>query len=236
MKLKEFLSVRAIEFKSINVLADSDGLNALRKLGARSVPVLSRGDDWVFAQNIGHVVRFLNLNESTGPILSPSELMERLDLFIRTAIQIVSQMPDTRLSTEVPNRPRSYLALGHHLFRIPEVLLEVVDGTTLTDKMLMDGPPDGIRTSAALGIYGQRVLSELHAWWDSKQDQTALEIVQTYYGPQLLHELMERTTWHCGQHVRQWFMLLEMAGIAPAVTLDDIAFGGLPMPSRVWDG
>jgi hypothetical protein len=198
--------------------------------------VLSRGDEWIFAQNIAHVVKFLGLNEPTGPILSPSELMERLDLFIRTAIQIVPQMPDTRLSTEVPNRPRSYLALGHHLFRVPEVLREVVDGATLTTKMLMYGPPDDMRTSAALGIYGQRVLAALHVWWDSRQDKTALEIVQTYYGPQLLHELMERTTWHCGQHVRQWLMLLEMAGITPAVTLDDTAFGGLPMPSSVWDG
>ena len=60
--------------------------------------------------------------------------------------------------------------------------------------------------------------------------------MQTYYGPQLLHELMERTTWHCGQHVRQWFMLLEMAGIAPVVTLDDTAFASLPMPTSVWDG
>jgi hypothetical protein len=211
-------------------------LNALRNLGARSVPVLSRGDDWVFAQNIGHVVKFLDLNEATGPILSPSELMERLDLFIRTAIQIVPQMPDTRLSTEVSNRPRSYLALGHHLFRIPEVLPEVAGGATLTNNMLMDGPPNDMRTSAALGIYGQQVLAAVHAWWDSKPDKTALETVQTYYGPQLLHELMERTTWHCGQHVRQWFMLLGMAGITPAVTLDDTAFGGLPMPSSVWDG
>jgi hypothetical protein len=211
-------------------------LNALRNLGARSVPVLSRGDDWIFAQNIGHVVKFLDLNEATGPILSPSELMERLDLFIRTAIQIVPQMPDTRLSTEVPNRPRSYLALGHHLFRIPEVLPEVAGGATLTNNMLMDGPPNDMRTSAALGIYGQQVLAAVHAWWDSKPDKTALETVQTYYGPQLLHELMERTTWHCGQHVRQWFMLLGMAGITPAVTLDDTAFGGLPMPSSVWDG
>jgi hypothetical protein len=198
--------------------------------------VLSRGDDWVFAQNIGHVVKFLGLNEATGPILSPSELMERLDLFIRTAIEVVPQMPDTSLSTEVPNRPRSYLALGHHLFRIPEVLPEVADGATLTNKMLTDGPPEDMRTGAALGIYGQRVLAALHAWWVSKQDKTAQETVQTYYGPQLLHELMERTTWHCGQHVRQWFMLLGMAGITPAVTLDDTAFGGLPMPSSVWDG
>jgi hypothetical protein len=48
--------------------------------------------------------------------------------------------------------------------------------------------------------------------------------------------VMERTTWHCGQHVRQWFMLLDMAGITPPVTLDDTAFAGLPMPSSIWDG
>jgi hypothetical protein len=31
-------------------------------------------------------------------------------------------------------------------------------------------------------------------------------------------------------------MLLGMAKITPAVTLDDVAFGGLPMPISVWDG
>jgi hypothetical protein len=102
--------------------------------------------------------------------------------------------------------------------------------------MLTEGPPEGMMTSAELGAYGQRVLAALHAWWDGKADKSGRETVQTYYGPQLLHEVMERTTWHCGQHVRQWFMLLEMAGITPAVTLDDAAFTGLPMPSSVWDG
>jgi hypothetical protein len=211
-------------------------MNELSRLGARSIPVLSRGDDWVFAQNIAHVVKFLGLNEATGPVLSPAQLMERLDLFVRTASQIVPQMPDSRLSTEVPNRPRSYLALGHHLFRIPEGMMEVAAGATLSNNMLTEGPPEGMMTSAELGTYGQRVLAALHAWWDGKADKSGRETVQTYYGPQLLHEVMERTTWHCGQHVRQWFMLLEMAGITPAVTLDDAAFTGLPMPSSVWDG
>jgi hypothetical protein len=218
------------------VLTDSDGLTELRRLGARSVPVLSRGDDWVFAQNIGHVVKFLGLNEATGPVLSPPQLIERLNMFVGTAIRIVPQMPDALLSTDVPNRPRSYLALGHHLFRIPEGMLEVAAGATLTNDMLTGGPPGDMCTSASLGVYGQQVLAALNSWWDRKPDKTARETVQTYYGPQLLHEVMERTTWHCGQHVRQWFMLLGMAGISPAVALDDAAFKGLPMPSSVWDG
>jgi hypothetical protein len=218
------------------VLTDPDGLTELRRLGARSVPVLSRGDDWVFAQNIGHVVKFLGLNEATGPVLSPPQLIERLNMFVGTAICIVPQMPDTLLSTDVPNRPRSYLALGHHLFRIPEGMLEVAAGATLTNDMLTGGPPEDMCTSASLGVYGQQVLAALNSWWDRKPDKTARETVQTYYGPQLLHEVMERTTWHCGQHVRQWFMLLGMAGITPVVRLDDTAFAKLPMPSSVWDG
>jgi hypothetical protein len=218
------------------VLTDPEGLAELRRLGARSVPVLSRGDDWVFAQNIAHVVKFLALNEAAGPVLSPAQLMERMDLFVRTAIQIVPQMPDSLMLKEVPNRPRSYLALGHHLFRIPEGMLEVAAGATLVNDMLTNGPPAEMNTGAALAVYGQQVQAALHVWWDPKADKAGREAVQTYYGPQLLHEVMERTTWHCGQHVRQWFMLLGMAGITPVVTLDDTAFASLPMPSSVWDG
>lgn len=228
--------MRAIGFDSINVLTDPDGLAELRRLGARSVPVLSRGDDWVFAQNIGHVVKFLGLNEATGPVLSPDQLMQRLMLFMRTAVRIVPQMPDGRMHIEVPNRPRSYLALSHHLFRIPEGMLEVAAGATLVNDMLTGGPPPGMVTGAAIAAYGQDVLTALETWWDAMPDKSGRQVVQTYYGPQLLHELMERSTWHCGQHVRQWFMLLGMADIQPVVTLDDQSFAGLPMPTSVWDG
>ncbi|MBV9587327.1 MAG: NrdH-redoxin, partial [Alphaproteobacteria bacterium] len=56
MRLKEFLSVRGIEFQSINILQDPAGRAELQRLGARSIPVLSRGDEFVFAQNIAQVV------------------------------------------------------------------------------------------------------------------------------------------------------------------------------------
>jgi hypothetical protein len=218
------------------VLTDPDGMAELRRLGARSIPVLSRGDEWIFAQNIGQVVKFIGLNEATGPVLSPEQLMQRMMLFVETAMRIVPHMPDALLMQEVPNRPRTYLDLGHHLFRIPEGMLEVADGATLTNNMLTAGAPEGMRTSAAVAEYGQDVLARLHGWWDAKTDKSARETVQTYYGPQLMHELMERTCWHCGQHVRQWFMLLGMAGIEPVTVLEPAAFEGLPMPSSVWDG
>lgn len=218
------------------MLEDPDGLPELRRIGARSVPVLSRGDDWVFAQNIGHVVKFLGLNEKTGPTLAPDQLIARLERFLATAVRIIPQMPDDRLETEVPNRPRSYRVLGHHIFRIPEAFLEVAAGATLTYEMLVPPPPDSMHHTAEIVAYGEGVRQALVAWWTAKTDKSGRETVQTYYGPQLLHEYLERTTWHSGQHVRQWFMLLGMANIAPVVTLSETDFADLPMPSSVWDG
>jgi uncharacterized damage-inducible protein DinB len=217
------------------VLEDPSGLDELRRLGARSVPVLSRGDDYVFAQNIGHVVKFLALNETTGPVLSPEQLMQRLDRFLEAAIRMIPQMPDEKLSTEVPNRPRSYRVLGHHIFRIAETFLEVADGATLAYESLTARPPESLQTTSDIVRYGAAVKQRLADWWAEKPDKSARETVQTYYGPQMLHEYLERTTWHVGQHVRQWVMLLDMSGIAADRPPGEPDFAGLPMPGQVWD-
>jgi hypothetical protein len=218
------------------VLEDPAGFDELRRLGARSVPVLSRGDDYVFAQNLGHVVKFLGLNEATGPVLSPAELMTRLDGFLGAAARMVPQMPDARLTTEVPNRPRTYRVLGHHVFRIAETFLEVANGATLAYDQLTSRPPDTMQTTADIVSYGVDVRRRLAEWWAAKPDKSGHETVQTYYGPQTLHEYLERSTWHVGQHVRQWVMLLGMAGIEPDRPPGPADFARLPMPEQVWDG
>ena len=218
------------------MLEDPAGLDELRRLGARSVPVLSRGDDYVFAQNIGHVVKFLGLDEATGPVLSPDQLIGRLDRFLDAALRMIPQMPDAKLATEVPNRPRSYRVLGHHMFRIAETFIEVANGATLEYGRLTATAPDGMQTTADIVAYGADVRRRLTEWWAAKPDKSGRDRVQTYYGPQTLHEYLERTTWHVGQHARQWVMLLGMVGITPDRPPDEADFAGLPMPSQVWDG
>ena len=218
------------------MLEDAAGLAELRRLGARSVPVLSRGDEFVFAQNIAHVVKFLGLNEKAGPVLTPPQLMARLERFLDVALRIVPQMPDDRLDTEVPNRPRSYRVLGHHMFRVAETFLEVAGGDALTYEKLTASPPDALHTTADIAAYGTGVRARLAGWWDAKADKSGRETVQTYYGPQLLHEYLERTTWHVGQHTRQWVMLLGMNGVTPDGPPGPADFADLPMPKEVWDG
>jgi len=200
------------------------------------VPVLSRGDDYVFAQNIGHVVKFLGLNEATGPVLSPDQLVARIDLILDTAVRIIRQMPDAHLTKEVPNRPRSYKVLAHHIFQIQDVFLNTANGAMLTYEALATPPPDDLRTFADIATYGEQIRRNVATWWAGKADKSGKEAVQTYYGPQTLHETLERATWHSGQHVRQWIMLLEMAGVTPDRPLTAEDYAGLPMPMNAWDG
>ena len=56
-----------------------------------------------------------------------------------------------------------------------------------------------------------------------------------YYGEVSLHEVLERTGWHSGQHTRQLMLTLEKLEIAPDKPLTDDDFEGLPMPNNVWD-
>jgi hypothetical protein len=236
LRLKEFLSVRGIEFESINVLEDAAGRAELQRLGARSIPVLSRGDEFVFAQNIAQVVHFLKLNEKTGPMLSPEQLIQRLERFIDAALRIIPQMPDDKLDTQVPNRPRSYRVLAHHMFRIPEAFLEIAGGAEFTAGLPTAVPkPEDMASTAALADYGSGVRQRVAGWWAKTPDEACRQQVQTYYGPQNLHEVLERTTWHIGQHTRQWVMLLDKAGVAADRPLGEADFTDLPMPKKVWD-
>jgi hypothetical protein len=219
------------------VLEDAAGRAELQRLGARSLPVLSRGDDFVFAQNIAQVVAFLKLDEKAGPVLSPAQLVERTLRFINGALAIVPLMPDASLDTEVPNRPRSYRVLAHHMFRIPESFVEIAGGAYFDDRLPVEiRDRADLASTAALAAYGRRVRDTVDAWWRRTPDKSAQQIVQTYYGPQKLHEVLERSTWHIGQHTRQWMMLLDMAGIPFERPLRETDFADLPMPKQVWDG
>lgn len=234
MRLKEFLSIREIEFVSVNVLEDPDARAELERLGARSIPVLSRGDKFVFGQSLPQIIAFLGLNEKGGPALSTDELYGRLDKFMTAALELLPLMPYDRLATHVPGRPRSYRALGFHLFRVVGAFLDANEGIALEQAAFREEPAADADTGA-LVAYGTGVRQRFRDWW-ATGDTAAARTLGTYYGPQSLHELLERTTWHAGQHVRQWMMLLELEGTAHHKPLIDADFARLPMPQNVWDG
>lgn len=218
----------------MNVLEDPNGLAELQRLGARSVPVLSRGDKFTFGQSTKQIVDFLGLHEKSGPELSPDELAQRVDKYMGAALELIPLMPNDRLGIHVPGRPRSYRALAFHLFRVVAAFLDANQGTTLVQAAFREEPsPDA--DTAELVAYGESVRKRFNDWW-AAGDTAATKELPTYYGAQSLHELMERTTWHCGQHVRQYMMLLDKEGVGHHTPLKAPDFAKLPFPQNVWDG
>jgi hypothetical protein len=218
----------------VNVLEDPAGMAELQRLGVRSVPVLSRGDKYTFGQSTKQIVDFLGLTEKSGPELSTDELAARVTKFMNAALELIPLMPADRLDTHVPGRPRSYRTLAFHLFRVVDAFLDANENVTLVQAMFREEPAPDASTDA-LVAYGTKVRDRFRAWWQAG-DTAPSKTLQTYYGPQSLHELMERTTWHSGQHVRQYMMLLEKEGVAHHRPLVATDFGKLPMPQNVWDG
>ena len=207
----------------------------LRRLGARSVPVVARGDKYVFAQLIGDVVRFLGLQEKTGPELAPEELARRLDKVLEAQLRYIRQMPNSALERQLPNRPRSYRVLLHHVFQIPNAFIDAVEGAGLTYENMVSEPPADMASAEDIARFGQKVRRRVAAWWEGLADRSGKQTVETYYGTQPLHEVLERTTWHSAQHARQVMSLLEQQGIAPDRPLGPAELQGLPVPSKLWD-
>jgi hypothetical protein len=208
----------------------------LRKLGARSVPVVSRGDRFAFAQVIKDVVDFLDLPDDTAPELPPEALATRLDRILETAARLTRQMPDERLEDLLPNRPRSWRVLMHHVYQISVAFLDMEEqGRTLTYEALTEPPPAGMRTSAAVADHGEAVRARFAAWWSRVAGEDFSGPVSTYFGGTTRHEMLERTVWHTAQHVRQVASLLEQAGVAADRPLDVDDLQGLPLTDKVWD-
>ncbi|KPK07790.1 MAG: hypothetical protein AMJ64_05600 [Betaproteobacteria bacterium SG8_39] len=237
LRMKEFLQRHGVAFESINVLADKAAFADLARLGIRSVPIIRRGDDWANGQVLRDVARIAGIRWGGSRILPPEELQARLTLFQAAARRFLAQLPDDALPAMLPNRPRSYASLAFHIFSIADAFLDhELDGTRLDENAYNRVPGPGKDTRAALTGYGEAVARRLENWWavhGSKTDWNRRADV--YYGEQSVEEFFERTTWHCGQHVRQFMMVLDQLGITPQDRLGPEAFADLPMPEKVWD-
>ena len=237
LRMKEFLTKHGVSFVSVNVLEDKDAFAELAALGIRSVPIVRRGKDWANGQVLREVARVAGVAWGQTEILPTAELSARLIEIQTVAQRLFAQIPDDQITNMLPHRPRDYSQLAYHIFNIVDAFLEhEVQSLPLEEGAYDRVPPPAMNTKAKILAYGQDVLRRFQLWWNSL-GQTAdfSRKALVYYGDVTLHEYLERTTWHCGQHVRQLVMVLDMLGIEPDRPPSKETFAGLPMPDEVWD-
>ena len=236
VKVKEYLTGLGVEFESVDVGARPQAMDELREMGVRTVPVVARGRDYVFAQALEDVSRFIG-REFRADRLPPGVLMEKWLRVLAAAQRHVLQIPRERLlERATPGRDRSIRDLAYHVFQIPEVFLEAVEhGVEDLAAGYNAPPPPDVKSVEQIRSYGEKAGKRLEAWWAWLPDKSCRQAVKTYYGARPLHELLERCTWHSAQHARQLIAVLERFGIAADEPLTAQDYAGLPMPAGLWE-
>lgn len=238
LKTKEFLLEHGVPFTSVNVIEDEEGFKELEALGVRLVPIVARGQDWANGAVFRDVARVAGFDYDGHKMLNPEEIKNKILTIVEGAGRFLDQIPEDRLDTLLPGRPRSYRQLVYHVMDIPRVFLDRVEhDTPYTYEALKSVLPPEMETKEDLRQYGRDVSARLEAWWDREGATTDFtQPGKVYYGEVTLHEVLERTGWHSGQHTRQiMLMLREKLGIEPDNPVTDDVFKGLPLPKNVWD-
>jgi glutaredoxin len=236
VKVKEFLAALGIEYESVNVAAMPRAMEELAAMGVRTVPVVARGGEYVFAQELADVARFVGREVGFDRLPAP-ELMQKWRTVLAAARRHVLQIPPARLAERATEgRDRSIRELAYHVFQVPDAFLRAVtEGNEDLAAVYNAPPPEEVRTPADIGGFGLKVARRLEQWWAAQADKSCPGTVKTYYGEQPLHHLLERCVWHSAQHARQIGAVLERFGIRPDGPLTDSDYEGLPMPRGLWE-
>jgi glutaredoxin len=236
VRVKEFLSNLGIDYESVNVSATPAAMDDLRALGVRTVPVVARGTEYVFAQELADVSKFLGRKVEFRRLPAPA-LAEKWLTVLAAAQRHIGQIPPARLGERAtPGRDRSIRDLAYHIYQVADAFLQAVEDGREDLTAIYNAPPPANVTSAQDVVdFGKQITKKVAAWWQRQADKSCAGTVKTYYGVQPLHHLLERSTWHSAQHARQIIAVLEGLGVKVDRPLGEKDYAGLPMPAGLWE-
>jgi glutaredoxin len=236
VRIKEFLSGLGIEYQSINVSAVPEAMEELLEMGVRTVPVVARGKEYVFAQELADVSQFIGRKVDFRRLAAPA-LMEKWLHVLAAAQRHVLQLPAARLGERAtPGRDRSIRDLAYHIYQVPDSFLQAVqNGVKDLTSVYNAPPPKSVQSVGHIRDYGSSIEKKLRSWWEAAPDKACKGTLEVYYGTQPLHHVLERCTWHSAQHARQIIAVLEGFGIRVDGPLGEKDYAGLPMPAGMWE-
>ena len=146
---------------------DPGGRDRLLKFGVRNVPVVAKGGQYVFGQNLEDVAEFVGLQGTGHTPLPPEQLIGKWTNVLRAAQRYVRQLPDDKINDNViPNRERSIRLLSDHVLRIGEAFLErTIGGAEYAVQHANVPPAEGtFTTGKEIANYGEGVIARLEKW------------------------------------------------------------------------
>lgn len=234
VRVKEFLTDKGVVYTPVNVASDPGAMRFLATLGVRTIPVVVRGTDYVFAQSLDDVAKFVGVGHQAVR-LQPEELIARWKVILETALDVVPRIPESMLDTRPAARPRSILDISNHVFQVPDAFLQtVIDGIEDWSVITTEQAPPGT-TQAKIIEYGKAQKERLTDWWANLEDRSCTRELKMFYGVHTMHVFLERSVWHSAQHTRQLISFADSNGVRLDKRLTEEVLAGLPLPAALWE-
>jgi hypothetical protein len=221
-----------VAFDGFDVEAEPARRADLQRFGVMRVPATIVGDRVVHGWNPQALAELVGVAYRAPQKLPPAQLAEQMDMVLAATQRAIRQVPREHLGMKYPERDRTVHQLGFHVFRVAASFVDTREQGHLDGTWFEENAPATMADGEAVARHGETVRRRLRAyfgkpgWCDGE--------VSTYYGPQSAPELMERTTWHCAQHLRQIYWFLDQIGVEKDAPLSDADLEGLPFPKDVW--
>ena len=213
---------------------DSEAAAMLTALGARSIPVIARGEQWVYGQDLDDVAAFIGVTNLRAR-LPTATLAARIESLLTAATRYTEQLPEVALETLLPGRAdRATIDLAFHIPMIVAGFLDAARGGSLQFEYFERRPAIDARTCTAVTARQRELAVQFKSWWE-RNGPTLPALLDTYYGRKPTQSVLERTAWHIAQHTRQLESLVRGAGLEPAGSLGPAELEGLPLPEGLWD-
>jgi uncharacterized damage-inducible protein DinB len=216
------------------VQADAAGRAELERLGVPRPPAVIAGDRVVHGWNPAGYAALLGVAYREQARFTPAVLGRRLDRVLESAQRLIERFDAARMEHVPAERKRSVRDLAFHVYRVGLSFIDAVDRGELPEPWFDDRAPADLVTGADVARYGALARARIAGWFQGAGTDEFTRTVATYYGPQAADELLERTVWHAGQHLRQLYVLAERLDVTPPAPLPRDALEGLPLPEAIW--
>ena len=194
------------------------------------MPIVALAEQAVHGVDLQQVAGLVGLEYDSKPKLSPSELIERLIDFLSILDSTIDSIPHAAYDQSIPGRDRTIWNLVEHICEIAHVYQRVAEGTSTFDAAAADAEVTGKSTCEQLHAALNRLRIEL-----AREAHDYERKVETYFGLASLHYVLERSTWHIAQHLRQLASLMRNMNESIMQEIDTKFLDGLPIPNEVWD-
>jgi glutaredoxin len=236
IKVKEHLKRLGIEFESVNVVTQPEASKELSERGIRGVPVVSRGDRYVYAQSLEVVNEFLGVSEEL-PTRQTAFIFEKWIALLKIAVGYLEICPSEELQADVlKERERPVGELSYHAFQIVQAFLHCMHTGDRDWFERSSGPVnmDVALNKPLLLAFARDNTEKLERYWNQGATEFVDVVGPFEGGLKSTHEFLDRSSWHSAQHVRQVAAVLGRDGIELLPPWSDDMVQGLGVPKGLW--